>query len=88
MAKKRKTREQKILADQRHILYHLETSSAQVSNTTEKKIKVELPVILQMPRVQTLNPYAHVIADVKKTALITGAIITAQVILFFVLNRV
>ena len=91
MAKK-KTRKQKILADKRHVLYHLETSSAQVSNHTEKKIKVDLPSVLpayqtQTPRAQTLTSYAHVIKDIKKTALITGAIVTAQVILFFVLNR-
>lgn len=89
---KRKTRKQKILADKRHVLYHLETPAAQESEPLEKKVKVDLPSVLpayqtQTPRVGTLTSYAYVIADIKKTALITGAIVTAQIILFFVLNR-
>ena len=102
MAKK-KTRKQKILADKRHVLYHLENSarlagesardrqSAQESESLEKKVKVDLPSVLPVFQTQTRSfqtgaPYAHVLADIKKTALITGAIVTAQVILFFVLK--
>ena len=102
MAKK-KTRKQKILADKRHVLYHLETparlagesardrQSAQESESLEKKVKVDLPSVLPVFQTQTRSfqtgaPYAHVLADIKKTALITGAIVTAQVILFFVLK--
>ncbi len=86
MAKK-KTRKQKILADKRHVLYHLEASSAQESFPTEKKIKVELPFISQTPRAQALTSYAYVITDIRKTALITGVIVAVQVILFFILNK-
>ena len=87
MAKK-KTRKQKVLADSRHVLYHLETNiSAQVSHPSEK-IKVQLAGIPQINQTQTLNSYAHVITDIRKTALITGAILLTQIILFFVINRV
>lgn len=86
---KRKTRKQKILADQRHILYHLETTPAQVSHTSEKKAKLEA-IDYEMPQVktQTLTSYAYVISDIRKTAFITFSIITAQIVFFFVLNRI
>ena len=98
---KRKTRKQKILADQRHILYHLETParlasesfagrpSAQVSLPTEKKAKIELPSF-EIPQTQThaLPSYAYVVSDIKKTAFITFSIIIAQIILFIILHRV
>ncbi len=87
MAKK-KTRKQKILADSRHITYHLETNySAQVSHPTEKKSKFNLEQI-STPTTVIANSYAHVAADIKKTAFITGAILTAQIILFILINKV
>jgi hypothetical protein len=86
MAKK-KTRQQKILADSRHISYHLETSiSARESYPSEKKIKVELPNMPRSTYTQTLNSYPHVFKDIKKTAFITGVILTVQIILFIVIN--
>ena len=87
MAKK-KTRKQKILADHRHISYHLETTSAQVSHPSQKKIKVELPNVPRVAQTQTLNSYSHVITDIKKTAFITGLMLLTQIILFVVMNTV
>ncbi|GEM_PF-3208307 len=88
MAKK-KTRKQKILADQRHILYHLETTPAQVSHSSEKKAKL-IAIDYEMPQVktQTLTSFAYVISDIRKTAFITFSIIIAQIILFIILHRV
>lgn len=86
MAKK-KTRQQKILADSRHISYHLETNiSARESYPSDKKIKVELPNMPRSTYTQTLNSYPHVFKDIKKTVFITGVILTAQIILFIVIN--
>ena len=88
MAKK-KTRKQKILADQRHILYHLETTSAQVSHPREKKTKLEvIDYGIPQVRTQTLTSFAYVISDIRNTAFITFSIIIAQIILFIILHRV
>ncbi len=88
MAKK-KTRKQKILADSRHIVYHLENeTSAQVSTPREKKSKIELPSITRAPQVATISSYPHVIKDLRKTGVVTGAILIAQIILFIVLNSI
>ena len=86
---KRKTRKQKILADQRHILYHLETTSAQVSHPSEKKTKL-IAIDYEMPQAKTqaLTSFAYVISDIRKTAFITFSIIIAQIILFIILHRV
>ncbi|MBI2621318.1 MAG: hypothetical protein HYW63_01560 [Candidatus Levybacteria bacterium] len=99
MAKKR-TKKQKILADKRHVLYHLVTPSTQVgesvaakshsqeSSSAEKREKLQLPTFeLPQTKSYTLSSYAYVINDIRKTAIVTGAIIIAQVVLFLVLNR-
>lgn len=85
MAKHRKTRQEKVIADHRHITYHLEPSVAQVSLPAEKKTayKIDLP----MSKTKALS-YTFVINDIRKTAIITGSIVTAQIVLFFILNRI
>ncbi|EKD86055.1 MAG: hypothetical protein ACD_37C00499G0002 [uncultured bacterium] len=85
MAKHRKTRQEKVLADHRHITYHLEPSSAQVSFPTEKKAAYELD--LPTLKTKTLS-HTFVINDIRKTAIITGLIVTVQIVIFFILNRI
>lgn len=86
MAKK-KTRKQKILADSRHIVYHLENeTSAQVSPSREKKSKLKLPDMPKTSKTVAISAYPHVITDLRKTAVVTGVILFAQIILFIVLN--
>ncbi len=86
MAKK-KTRKQKILADSRHIVYHLENeTSARVSQPREKKEKQEVFSIPRSGQTIALSSYSHVTTDIKKTALITGAILLTQIVLFIVIN--
>lgn len=87
MAKK-KTRQEKILADQRHVTYHLETTSAQVSLPSEKK-EATTPVFSfnNRPHVTTLS-YSYVLTDLRKTVAITFAILITQIILYFILNRI
>lgn len=87
MATKKKTREQKILADHRHIVYHLETGSAQVSIPAEKKTQYALETPSQTQKVASIS-YAYVRGDIRKTTLVTIFILTAQIILFFIINRI
>lgn len=86
MAKK-KTRKQKILADSRHIVYHLENeTSAQVSHPREKKSKLELPTLPRPSQTIALSSHSNVITDLRKTVIVTGVILLAQIILFIILN--
>lgn len=87
MAKKKKTREQKILADQRHIVYHLETGSAQVSLPAEKKSQYPIDNLAQTQRTASIS-YTYVGSDIRKTALVTVFIILAQIILFITINKI
>lgn len=86
MAKHRKTRQQKMVADQRHVVYHLETSPAQADQRSEKKSdsSFKLNTIKSAP---ITTSYAYVEKDLKKTALITSAIIIAQIFLFIIINQ-
>ena len=80
-------------------MYHLETparlasesvagrSSAQVSESSAEKPKITLPVITETPKTQILTSYSYVTQDIRKTALITGAIVATQIILFFIINQ-
>ena len=87
----RKTRKQKILADQRHVLYHLETTTpAQESHPIEKETKAKLPYatpVVHTAHIST-SGYAYVATDIRKTALVTGAIFATQIVLFIFLNRI
>lgn len=89
MAKHRKTRQEKMVADSRHVTYHLETTSAQVSKPSEKnsssspyKIEQQTPA-----RNTVTTTYSYVSADLRKTAIVTAAIIVAQILIFVALNR-
>ncbi len=85
MAKHRKTRQEKILADHRHISYHLDTIPAQVSLPSEKKTQLHL----DPPTSKThAISYSYVLGDIKKTSFITASIIIAQIILLFILDRI
>ena len=85
MAKHRKTRQEKMLADQRHVLYHIETSSAPLSAPSEKKQDYNLSIPVN--KVKAVS-YTHVAQDLRKTAIVTASIIIAQIVLFIALNRI
>ena len=86
MAKHRKTRQEKLVADHRHVTYHLDTNSVEEHPTTEKKTNSSYH--LDIPASRPLaSSYAYVSADLRKTGLITGAIIIAQIFLFIVINQ-
>lgn len=84
MAKKRKTKEQKKLADQRHTFIHGYTPATPVSininhtysNTTQTKT-VSLPI----------NAYPYLKKDLSKTTALTLGILAFQILLFLGLKN-
>lgn len=84
MAKNNKTRKQKILADHRHVVYHLESSASQVKYSLDKKADSHV----NSPVSSNSATYAYVAHDLKKTGLITAIILSAQIIIFLFLHRI
>lgn len=87
MAKKRKTREQKKLADLRHNFTH-----TLVKNTiSEAKIRTspkEKPQTSEkLASVTTLNEYPYLMKDLSKTTMLTAAMLSLQFLLFFLLKN-
>ncbi|MGA2967962.1 MAG: hypothetical protein ABSD69_02230 [Candidatus Levyibacteriota bacterium] len=86
MAKKRKTREQKILADLRHNFKHTFTSQ------TPPAVRIQTQIVPSLanqttPKVTALNQYPYLIKDLTKTALLTAGIFIFQLILFTLLKN-
>lgn len=83
MARKKKTREQKIIADLRK---KLEVNQVE-TRPIEKKERIEIPQ--QQPKFQYLqkdDQYApHLIKDLKKTAVVTFSILFFQALLYALL---
>ncbi len=86
MAKKRKTREQKILADLRHNFKHNFTGQAAATDKTP----VQITPSMLMPKPQktvALNEYPYLIKDLSKTAILTLGIFVFQIILLALLKN-
>jgi hypothetical protein len=86
MAKKRKTREQKILADLRHNFNHTFTSQAPLAG----KIQAQIPSLImetRTPKTAVLNAYPYLAKDLTKTAILTVGIFVFQIILFALLRN-
>ena len=82
MAKHRKTRQEKMIADQRHIHYHLEPTTAQVSTPA-----VKIPTIKQDSiNIMQNSTQVYILKDLRKTILITTAIVLAQIFLYIYTN--
>ncbi len=91
MAKKKKTRQQKIIADLRRQIYasqdHVvvsvkkETPENQVPSSI---IKTNIPI--RKPEIFT-NTYPYLVKDLRKTAILSAAIILGQFILLFILKN-
>lgn len=79
MAKKRKTREGKKLADLRHNFQH-----QVVLNTFDSKLPLA-KIGKQETSTSTYHPY--VVKDLTKTFMLTGVIVAAQIVLFFILKN-
>ncbi len=76
MSKHKKTRKEKVIADYRHQVYILKNNNLPLDNPT-----LAAPV--------NKNPYSdtYAVKDLLKTGVLTCAIVTAQIILFFLLKR-
>ena len=83
MAKRRKTREQKKVADFRHNVHHSPVSYTFEKNTKTPKIEPSRPT--QTPT--TLSAYPFLVKDLTKTFILTTIIMSAQVVIFFMLKN-
>ncbi len=91
MAKKKKTRQQKIIADLRRKISNENLSSqntvlAKVNTPQVKITKKEIPIVLKTEKKDEQN-YAYLKRDLRKTAILTGSVVAAQIILFLVLTN-
>ncbi|OGH11653.1 MAG: hypothetical protein A3B38_02965 [Candidatus Levybacteria bacterium RIFCSPLOWO2_01_FULL_36_13] len=77
MAKKRKTKFQKKLADNRHTFHHQ-------ASPLIYEVKPSMP---QTQPKKNLITHSYLMKDLSKTALLSSAIIAFQVILFFILKN-
>ena len=84
MAKHKKTRREKKVADQRHALYHLETNSPEEAISVIKE-EIKIDKTEHTSKINTAS-YAYVAKDIRKILLVTSAIIVAQIILFISFN--
>ena len=87
MSKKKKTRRQKVLADKRHMLYHLESPEK-----TESRYKSdETPSVESLMLEETgkthvsVQSFAYVKDDIKKILILTSVAVAVQTALFFLL---
>jgi hypothetical protein len=83
MAKKRKTREQKILANLRHNFNHTFTSEASPAG----KIQAQISPIMLKQKTVALNSYPYLAKDLTTTAILTLGIFISQIILFTLLRN-
>jgi len=92
---KRKTRQQKIIADLRRQINTSQTKSAPLEKKIEKR-EVPLSPSLNLPTlslnekkqsVSTFTNTAYLIKDLQKTAILTASIVAAQLILLVILKN-
>jgi hypothetical protein len=87
MAKKRKTREQKKLADLRHTFTHVYVGQipSAVKNQIELKDKISQAYKPKQPILT--NQYPYLVKDLSKTGVLTLAILAFQIILFTLIKN-
>ncbi|HYM64884.1 MAG TPA: hypothetical protein VES68_00140 [Candidatus Sulfotelmatobacter sp.] len=88
MAKKRKTKEQKKLADLRHSFSHTTIANQPVFTVKTDTIKKEIkPSPAKIQSSSSKETYPFLIKDISKTGILTAAILGFQVILYFLLTK-
>ncbi len=94
MAKRKKTRQQKIIADLRRQINASQTKSAPFEEKIEKR-EQSLSLSLNLPKlklsekkqpVSTFTNTSYLIKDLQKTAILTTSIVAFQLILLFILK--
>lgn len=88
MAKHRKTRREKKVADQRHDLYHIEQEPAQERPSIEKNEAITPTYKISTPKTKTVASYGYVITDIRRALLVSSVIIVSQIVLYFYLNKI
>jgi len=87
MAKKRKTRQQKILADLRHNFRHTLVNQVPSSEKIQPQPASGISLSYK-PNLQTsINTYPYLVKDLSKTGVLTLAILIFQIILFALLKN-
>ena len=91
MAKARKTREQKKLADLRHNFTHSLVKNTYSKPNSEAKTTLDVkenPItLLKTQSIISLNEYPYLMKDLSKTGILTALILGLQIILFFLLKN-
>ena len=86
MAKKRKTKQEKKIADLRRQLVSSGISSPAPLSSTYSLPAVRT-VSSQVSNKSEVKGYDYIVSDLRKTAILTAIAITVQIILHFVLTR-
>jgi hypothetical protein len=96
MAKKKKTKEQKIIADLRRQLLKDNLSSQKVQETKQdtpqansaKEITFKKDFVSDVaPKKNNIVNYSYLMHDLRKTAVLTSSIVALQIVLFFLLTH-
>ncbi len=84
MAKNRKTRQEKKLADLRHNFVHSSVNQITFEAKTQQK---ELIKAFSSPKLASANSYPYLVKDLSKTGILTLTILAFQTILFILLKK-
>lgn len=91
MSRRKKTREQKKIADLRKKLQ--EQTSPSVMQTkasglpSQPMVRYNIPLAIKKDSLYSPSSYVTIVHDVRKTFLLTTSIITVELILFFLLTH-
>jgi hypothetical protein len=87
MAKRRKTREQKKLADLRHNFIHSYLNQPVFTAKTKPQTKIVESLATKQPTVAATTSYPFLAKDLGKTGILTLAILASQIALYFLLTN-
>lgn len=87
MAKRRKTRKDKKLADMRHNFTHSILNQAHFETKISIQPKTISQSLITKSVVTSSNAYPFLIKDLSKTAMLTLSILAFQIVLFFLLRN-
>lgn len=87
MAKRRKTREQKKLADLRHSFVHSAQSITKFEAKNLSISSIKVPSIEKVSNTVSLEPYPYLVKDLSKTGLLTLTILALQIVLFYLFKN-
>ena len=86
MGKRRKTYKEKVIADLRRKVYSLEGQKPLYLEAKESKITSNIPFYTQASTA-IVSSHSYLTKDIFKTAILTGAILLFQFILYFLLKN-